>query len=348
VLRIASCVAVVAAAVLLATPGSIGVRLAPVADPAAVPLKLPISWHATRFVTPEEMSAATAAALATDIAGHSGPALPELYTGIGPGSALIVGSTVGAQEFLCTAAFVFKDSTGDYYLGTAGHCLVRDETDTTAYSGYVDNTKTNNEVDICVQDCLDNALEVGTYVRLYTGMSGAPSGYDPVLFGQSGGIGTDFGLIRIPSTLDSQLRPWMPQFGGPTGQASSTSTGQLIAHYGHGTYCCPVVGGVASRTPVDQGRIAMSLGSDANSFEFAGWGTGGDSGSGMELATASTNVVTGGNALGVLTHGLITSGIGYGTLVQRGLDMVHSYRAAHTGLPSSTAGPVLVKGTDTI
>jgi hypothetical protein len=335
--RSALCALAVATFLLLVLPTAFATGPAP----TAATLRQRIDWTPKHFVAPEDLPALA-------LSEPTGPAIPELYTGIGPGSALLVGPTVGSIAYLCSAAFVFKDSTGDYYLGTAGHCLVRDETETSPHSGYVDSSKTNNEVDICVQSCLDNALEVGTYVRLYRGMPSAPSGYDPVLFGQSGGIGTDFGLIRIPAVLNSQVRPWMPQFGGPTGQATGTNTGTLIAHYGHGTYCCPVLGGVASRTPADQGRLAVSLGNDALSFTFAGWSTGGDSGSGMSSASLDANRVVKANvAIGVLTHGLITGGVGYGTMLSRGLDMVHTYRASHSALPSSAAGPVLVKGNGT-
>lgn len=334
--RPALCAIVLAA--LLASSLPVAFAAGPASGPTT--LRQRIDWAPTRFVTPEQ--------LAAPVSEPTGPAIPELYTGIGPGSALLVGPTVGSVAYLCTAAFVFLDSSGDYYLGTAGHCLVRDEANPTARSGYVDATQTNNEVEVCVQDCFNNALQFGTYVRLYSGMPGAPSGYDPVLFAQSGGIGTDFGLIRIPPSLNSQLRPWMPQFGGPTGQAVGTAAGERIAHYGHGTYCCPVLGGVASRTPADQGRVSVSLGTSGNSFSFAGWTTGGDSGSGMSMTRAdASRGLVGTLALGVLTHGLITGGVGYGTYEWRGLDMVHSYRAAHTGLPSSAAGPVLVKGDGT-
>ncbi|MFO1535132.1 MAG: hypothetical protein ABR586_05660 [Thermoplasmatota archaeon] len=332
------CALSVATLLTLVLPSAFAVGPAP----APATLRQRIDWAPTHFVTPEELPALPAAE-------PTGPAVPELYYGIGPGSALLVGPVVGYIAYLCSAAFLFLDSTGNYYLGTAGHCLVRDETETSPHSGYVDPSRTNHEIDICVILCLNNALELGTYVRLYTGMPGAPSNYTPVLFGQSGGVGTDFGLIRIPPSLNSYLRPWMPQFGGPTGQATGTSSGSLIAHYGHGTYCCPAVGGVASRTPADQGRLSVSLGGSGASFSFAGWTTGGDSGSGMSGAVLdSSRVVKGTLAVGVLTHGLITGGVGYGTLLPRGLDMVHTYRASHSALPSSAAGPSLVLGSATI
>lgn len=309
-------------------------------------LRQRIDWTPQSVVVPEDLPPLSAAATEP-----TGPALPTLYDGIGPGSALLVGPIVGSISYLCTAAFVVQDeSSGDYYLSTAGHCLVRDETDPTPRSGYVDSSRTNNEVRICVRQCLDNALQLGTYVRLYRDMPGAPSGYDPVLFAYSGGIGGDFGLIRIPPSLNDQIRPFMPQFGGPAGTAVWTTAGDLIAHYGHGTYCCPQVGGVASRTPADQGRISVSQGANFQSFTFAGWTSGGDSGSGMSIAEPDADRgFQGTTALGVLTHGLIVGGIGYGTMFHRGLDLAEWYRADHAdALPTTSAGLALVNGDDAI
>jgi hypothetical protein len=264
----------------------------------------------------------------------TGPALPTIQDGIGPGSGLHQLATPNASGgFLCTGAFLLRDpATATYYLSTAGHCVVRDATDKTPYTGRANPDKVDQEVDICVQGCIDNALSQGTYVRL-----AAVPGYQPVAYGESGGPGQDFGLIEIPASQHALLRPWMPQFGGPTGYDPSQS-GDLLVHYGHGTYCCPApVGGVASRTPADQGRIATSLGATSlfgaagGSFSAIGSSTGGDSGSGVAigLPTAGRGIA-GGAAVGVLTHGVSIEGIPYfeGTTLAHGLDMV---RAA-TGL----------------
>jgi hypothetical protein len=253
--------------------------------------------------------------------GSSGP--PTIQGGIGPGSALH--QTGERGSFLCTAAFLLRDPrTATYYLATAGHCLVEDETDPAAYTGSANPDKVMASVQVCVAECIDNALSLGTYVTL------KPSaGYHPVAFAQSGGIGADFGLIQLPADVHDQLRPAMPQWGGPGGVGSS-STGDLLVHYGHGTYCCPAVGGVASRTPADQGRTAVSLGDDGTSFQAVGWITGGDSGSGIALAAPDAlGVLHGTDALGVITHGIEGAGsVFYGTLLSHGVDMA----AATTGL----------------
>jgi hypothetical protein len=245
---------------------------------------------------------------------------PTIQDGIGPGSALQQHAKAGSQAgFLCTAAFLLRDPvTATYYLSTAGHCLVVDETDTHAYTGAANPDKVDHEILICIAGCIDNALGLGTYVSLVD--DGA---YHPVTFAQSGGIGQDFGIVEIPPSEAKHLRPELPQWGGPHG-TDSANAGDLLVHYGHGTYCCPVVGGVASRTPADQGRTAVALSSGGDSFEALGWVTGGDSGSGIALAAPDpTGVLHGTAALGVITHGLEGEGSLFdGTMLPHALDMV--------------------------
>jgi hypothetical protein len=242
---------------------------------------------------------------------------PTIQDGIGPGSALQQQGEAGG--FLCTAAFLLRDpQTATYYLSTAGHCLVNDESDPAPYTGHANPDKVVRSVLVCVEGCVDNALSVGTYVTLSAG-----DGYHPVAFAQSGGIGGDFGLVELPTEVHDLLRPSMPQWGGPTGVAADAGSGDLLVHYGHGTYCCPVAGGVASRTPADQGRAATALSSDASSFQAVGWITGGDSGSGISLAVPDgAGALRGTEALGVITHGLEGPGtVFYGTMLRHGLDL---------------------------
>jgi hypothetical protein len=241
---------------------------------------------------------------------------PTIQDGIGPGSAL---HQTGADgSFLCTAAFLLRDPrTAVYYLSTAGHCLVEDAEDPAPYTGSTDPDKVVRAVEVCVAGCIDNALSLGTYVALERNET-----YHPIAFAQSGGQGADFGLIELPPDVHDLLRPGMPQWGGPTDVADTVS-GDTLVHFGHGTYCCPVTGGFASRTPVDQGRAAVSLGGDGELFQGLGWITGGDSGSGIALAVADgAGALRGTSALGVITHGLEGAGtIFSGTVLQHGLDL---------------------------
>lgn len=255
---------------------------------------------------------------------------PGVQTGIGPGSAMRQG--VGSQpSFICTAAFLLRDPyTGTYYLSTAGHCLVREETDPAPYTGAANPDKVDSLIQVCVAGCLDNALGIGTYVDIK-----AKEGFHPVAFAQSGGVGLDFGIVQLPADLHDELRPDLPMWGGPTGLASASDGADSVVFYGHGSYCCPGVGAVASRTPADQGRAGVYQGAGASSWEALGWSSPGDSGSGVSLGVAGGgDGLAGGKALGVLTHGtyLVNPAasvpIFTGTMLSKGLEMV---RAA-TGL----------------
>jgi len=246
---------------------------------------------------------------------------PTIQDGIGPGSALQVRKGAGdGSFFLCSAAFLLRDpATATYYLSTAGHCLVRDENDPQPYTGAANPDKVMSDVQVCVAGCVDNALSLGTYVDLQ-----ANATYHPVAFAQSGGVGQDFGLIQLPATpaIHKLLRPSIPQWGGPVGTDDSKG-GDLLVLYGHGTYCCPVVGGAVSRTPADQGRAGVSLGADGDSFTALGWTTGGDSGSGVAIGVPdASGVAHGAQAVGVLTHGVeYVGGEFAGTLLTHGIAM---------------------------
>ncbi|MEK6985899.1 MAG: hypothetical protein AABX89_05925 [Candidatus Thermoplasmatota archaeon] len=243
---------------------------------------------------------------------------PTIQEGIGPGSALQQG--VDGIQFICSASFLLRDpATATYYLSTAGHCLVRDATDGTPYTGAANPDRVKNRVDICVDGCLNNGLGLGTYVSLQAG-----EGYHPVTYAESGGIGQDFGIIEIPAELHDLLRPAMPQWGGPIG-LDDGSTGDTVVHYGHGTLVVPGVVGLVTRTPADQGRLAIHFGADGRSFSAFGHVTGGDSGSGAAMAALDpTGLATGEGALGVITHSIVYVGapIMSGTLMTHGLEMV--------------------------
>lgn len=244
---------------------------------------------------------------------------PTIQDGIGPGSALHQLDQSGdSSGYICTAAFLLRDpATAKYYLSTAGHCLVLDPEDPAAYTGADNADKLKEEILVCVAGCIANAVQFGTYISLRAG-----EGYHPVTYARSGGVGEDFGIIEIPAEHRQLLRPALPQWGGPTSMADDG--GGLLVHYGHGSYCCPEVGAVATRTPADQGRVGYFLSNDGSSFEGVGWVTGGDSGSGIALGVPdATGLVRGTAALGVITHATQGTGSVFsGTMLKHGIDMV--------------------------
>lgn len=265
-----------------------------------------------------------------------GPIAPghQNADGIGPGSGLLLGGQ------LCTAAWLFQDpSDGVYYLSTAGHCLQTGPDDGPKDGSSPDVT---DVVEICFADCrvnwaagLDSFLDIrGDYVRLETG-----GGYDPVAFAQAEGLGNDFGLIRIPSSANDMLRPWLPQWGGATDiYTGSLGLDHTAVHYGHGSYCCPASGAFLTRTEADQGRIAQfNFNSDEHFEAVAGWASGGDSGSAVgradPAARAAGKGVIGAEAVGVLTHGVLPAHSGFfGTMLDHGVGMATAHDAVFSDL----------------
>ncbi len=250
---------------------------------------------------------------------------PTIQDGIGPGSALQMG--VGDISSVCTASFLLRDpTTGQYYLSTAGHCLVVDAEDPTPVTGATHPDMVNDRVDVCVEGCINNGLGLGTYVSLQ-----ANGAYHPVAFAKSNGVGDDFGLIALPPDVHGLLRPEMPQWGGPTGVAAGGGLGDLVAHYGHGALLVPGVAAFVTRTPADQGRLATLSSAGDGAFEAVGHVTGGDSGSGASLAELdAAGIAHGTQALGTITHSIVYAGapILSGTLLTHGFEMAR----ATTGL----------------
>lgn len=266
----------------------------------------------------------------------AGPAAPGIQEGIGPGSALQQGN------YICSASYLFQDPAdpAQYYLSTAGHCLLK-AGNGVGKTGATTPNDVYGTVSVCYAGCVMNGVGLGTYVDFT-----ASGSYHPVAFASASptatdadGIGRDFGLIKVPKSANPLLRGWMTQWGGPDG-SSGTIAGDLMAIYGHGTHCCIVVG-VTTRTPADQGRLLVSGGQPGDgSFMGYGWTSGGDSGGAIGIATQDGDkVVRASRALGVNTHGIITGGILDGTLLSKGIAMVDALLGFE---------PVLVKADDAI
>jgi hypothetical protein len=124
----------------------------------------------------------------------------------------------------CTANFVYTDG-GSTYLGQAAHC--------SSTSG---NTETNG--------CLAGTLPIGTQVEIQDATTGEFSHTGTLAYNswnamQAAGENpdsdqcqyNDLALIRLPA--GTQVDPSIPFWGGPTGLATTTSTGQSIYTYGN-------------------------------------------------------------------------------------------------------------------
>jgi hypothetical protein len=163
----------------------------------------------------------------------------------------------------CTMNFVFTDGAS-LYIGTAGHC-----------TGSIGQRM--------------SAPGVGAF--------------GSVVYRLDGGIGNDFGLIRVDADKVAQVNPQLCVWGGPTGAEAVGGAGNVLLHYGWGF--------VTSASPVTRARAHAASAWDADSAEWWGFGSPGDSGSPL--------VDHDGNAYAILTHGLtpVASPVLYGTNIQR-------------------------------
>ena len=204
---------------------------------------VPLKGSTPSWYTPE-LAAKVAAADGQPVAAPTDAPLPS-EVGIRPGSWMI-------EPYGCTMNFVFRKS-GAYAIGTAGHCVDK----------------------------------VGQSVVLLTL---APGGSNPVLVDigtviahHDNGIGDDFALVSIRSSLYSWVSPTMAVVGGPCG-AYYGSGPESVWHYGHGL----AIG--TGGTP----RAGLALTWKRDAFGWDGAAIFGDSGSGVRVTDLK--------AAGDLTH----------------------------------------------
>jgi hypothetical protein len=177
---------------------------------------------------------------------YSGPDAPlPGEVGIRPGSWEI-------DPYGCTMNFIFQNGSS-YAIGTAGHCVDK----------------------------------IGQNVTLVTL---APGGANPVLVQigpviarHENGIGDDFALVAIPSTLNSWVFPTEAVVGGPCGLYSGFGP-ETVEHYGHGL----AIG--TGGTP----RVGVALTWQTDAYGWDGEAIFGDSGSAVRTTTFP--------AAGDLTH----------------------------------------------
>jgi hypothetical protein len=140
-------------------------------------------------------------------AGPKGVALPSeaaipasslAFLGIRPGQLIMLTNEAAGTTSLCTSNFIFNDTNGNFFVGTAGHC------------GEVGDT-----VDMLFLPV--GLANIGKVVQS-TG---------------DAGIGNDFALISIDPGLYQYVSPSMAFWGGPTG-ANASNTVQVVEHVGWG------------------------------------------------------------------------------------------------------------------
>lgn len=154
----------------------------------------------------------------------------------------------------CTMNFIFRDSTGALYLGTAGHCT----------SGV--------GATIGIMGVGPNVAQV-----VYDGCP--PSGACP----------TDFTLARIYPQYYSSVDPTMCHWGGPSGVETSPGMGDTTHIYGFGTIyggspvTRPRTGYVLSASPNEITYLGMAQPGDSGSPIVSG-----DGGKGLGIHVRSS------------------------------------------------------------
>lgn len=226
--------------------------------------------------------------------------LPQEAVGIGPGTHLL--TTIDGRTFSCTAGWVWRDA-GAYYLSAAGHCFL--PIDATATHGPGADSAGASRVRACIASCSFG----GTTGFFLTGqlVDLGPLVYARQAVGTTE-IGNDFGLVRIPDALLSELRPGLPVWGKAS-RTRDVVPGDVACFYGAGS-----VVGETSHTMARAGVGVLTLAD--GSWRVAAPSNVGDSGAAMATCTPDGRAVA---AVGVITH--LSSGGIAGTTMARGQEM---------------------------
>lgn len=168
--------------------------------------------------------------------------VPEQATGIRPGSQMFIEFPDGATAG-CTANFVWKEpgSSGDLYIGAAGHCFLPDGTAASRNAATAEEKRNGEAFDTSTLDgvsvCAD--CSVGGLTGLL--IEGSVHELGEVVYARQeqrngeDGVGHDFGLVKIPGDKERFVDRSMPQWGGPNGVAAGAlPSGTPIHQYGAG------------------------------------------------------------------------------------------------------------------
>lgn len=235
---------------------------------------------------------------------------PAMAQNIGPGSHLIV-EIPSEGTFGCTANFVWE-SGESRYLGAAGHCFIPEGTTATHGAG-ADYDASGVQVSVCVSNC-----SFGGQTGFV--LTGDLVALGPVAYarqtGPDGDVGNDFGVVTIPASLASLIRPSVPVFGGPI-MVEEVALGQPLCHYGNGV--------LVGETFLTMARVGVGGGSTLSYWMGDLAAAPGDSGSAVVTCEISGTDVHGQGAAGILTHlGLsigLEHGLVFGTTTARAIEM---------------------------
>jgi len=232
--------------------------------------------------------------------------LPAAAVNIGPGSHLLI--TMAGGTYGCTANFVWNGG-GKSYLGAAGHCYLP-EGKTATHGPGADYNPAGTSVRVCISGCSFGG-ETG-FIITGTTVTLGPVAYARQTEGGAD-VGHDFGIVEIPTSQASRIRPSMPVWGGPIGTELVT-LGKPLCHYGNGV-------GVGEVYPT-MGRMGVGMsGGSGISFQMDSAAAPGDSGSAVNACGTDSGGVHGKGAVGVLTHLGVGLGFVLGTTVSQAASM---------------------------
>ena len=168
--------------------------------------------------------------------------------------------TAGGQ---CTANFVFFDAANDVYLGQAAHCS--STSDNTTTNGCVAGTRPHGTpVEV------DGASRPGTivYSSWVTMQAAGETDTNACRF-------NDIALIKLDPADYGKVNPTIPFWGGPTGTATSTATGDKVLSYGNSSLRL----GVTALSPKEGTSLGTAGGGWTHQVYTVSPGIPGDSGS---------------------------------------------------------------------
>ncbi|HET9737524.1 MAG TPA: serine protease [Solirubrobacteraceae bacterium] len=168
--------------------------------------------------------------------------------------------TAGGQ---CTANFVFFDAADDVYLGQAAHCS--STSDNTTTNGCVAGTRPHGTpVEV------DGASRPGTivYSSWVTMQAAGETDTNACRF-------NDIALIKLDPADYGNVNPTIPFWGGPTGTATTTATGDKVLSYGNSSLRL----GVTALSPKEGTSLGTAGGGWTHQVYTVSPGIPGDSGS---------------------------------------------------------------------
>lgn len=169
--------------------------------------------------------------------------------------------TTGANQ--CTSNFVFYDQFGEVFLGQAAHC---------SSTGQASDTN----------GCTTPAGKIGMPVVVEGASKPGVLAYNSWISmqkfkekDQNACAHNDFALVRLHKDDRGKVNPSIPKFGGPTGIATSTKSGDRILNFANS----PLRGNIADLKP----QVGISRGQEADGWVHTAYtvlpGVPGDSGS---------------------------------------------------------------------